>query len=138
MKHEETDEAYKSKNPSRFSVENPHITWVLLIGTVLWGIYGYMKMPQRKDPDIPVKAALIETHWPGASAERVEELVTKNVERVLASNTKISKIEPTSRSGVSVITFSVNDDIKDASQVLDDIAGRLAAIRDLPDGAGPI
>ena len=90
MKHEESLETYKSKNPSRFSVENPHITWVLLIGTVLWGIYGYIKMPQRKDPDIPVKAALIETRWPGAGAERVEELVTKNIEKVLASNTKIS------------------------------------------------
>ncbi len=127
-----------SKNPSRFSVENPHITWVLLIGTVIWGIAGYLKMPQRKDPDIPVKMALVETHWPGASAERVEELVTKTVEKVLASNSKISKIESTSRSNVSIITFAVNDDIKDASQVLDDVGGRLAAIRDLPEGAGPI
>ena len=127
-----------SRNLSRFSVENPHITWVLLIGTVIWGVYGYLKMPQRKDPDIPVKMALVETHWPGASAERVEELVTKDIEKVLASNTKISKIESTSRSNVSIITFAVNDDIKDASQVLDDIAGRLAAIKDLPDGAGPI
>ncbi|MGJ5819919.1 efflux RND transporter permease subunit [Paludibaculum fermentans] len=125
-------------NPSRFSVEHPHITWVLLIGTLLWGIYGYRNMPQRKDPDIPVKMALVETHWPGASAERVEELVTKNIEKVLASNSKISKIESTSRSNISIITFSVSDEIKDASQVLDDIAGRLAAIRDLPEGAGPI
>src|SRR5262249_40180673 len=132
------DEEIRSKNLSRFSVENPHITWVLLIGTLIWGIYGYLKMPQRKDPDIPVKAALIETHWPGASAERVEEQVTKNIEKVLASNTKISKIEWTSRSNTSIIIFYVNDNIKDASQVLDDIAGRLASIKDLPDGAGPI
>ena len=27
----------KGINPSRFSVEHPHITWVLLIGTLLWG-----------------------------------------------------------------------------------------------------
>jgi multidrug efflux pump len=125
-------------NVARFCVENPHITWVLLIGTVIWGLYGYTHMPQRKDPDIPLKAALVETQWPGASAEKVEELVTKTVEKVIASNTKISKIESTSRSGVSVITFSVSDDLKDASQVLDDIGGRLAAIRNLPDGAGPI
>ena len=36
----------ESHNLSRFSVENPHITWVLLIGTVIWGVFGYMKMPQ--------------------------------------------------------------------------------------------
>ena len=123
-------------NPSRFSVENPHITWVLLIGTVIWGVYGYLSMPQRKDPDIPVKVALVETQWPGATAERVEELVTKNIEKVLASNSKISKIESTSRSNVSIITFSVSDEIRDASQVLDDIAGRLAAINNLPDEIG--
>jgi multidrug efflux pump subunit AcrB len=139
MKHAHDFTADKdSLNPSRFSVEHPHITWVLLIGTLLWGIYGNRNMPQRKDPDIPVKMALVETHWPGASAQRVEELVTRNIEKVLASNTKISKIESTSRSNISIITFSVSDEIKDASQVLDDIAGRLAAIRDLPDGAGPI
>src|SRR5262249_40647 len=132
------DEEIRSKNPSRFSVENPHITWVLLIGTVIWGVYGYTKMPQRKDPDIPVKVALVETHWPGASAERVEELVTKTIEKVLASNSKISKLESTSRSNVSIITFSVSDDIKDASQVLDDVAGRLASIHNLPAAAGPI
>jgi len=135
MKHEHKDQGM---NLSRFSVENPHITWVLLIGTVIWGLYGYLKMPQRKDPDIPLKVALVETHWPGASAERVEELVTKTIEKVLASNAKISKIESTSRSNTSIIVFAVNDQLKDVSQVLDDIGGRLAGIRNLPDGAGPI
>jgi len=138
MKHDSQALESGGLNPCKFSVENPHITWVLLIGTVLWGVYGYLKMPQRKDPDIPVKAALVETPWPGASAERVEELVTKNIEKALASNAKISKIESTSRSNVSVIIFYVSDQIKDVSQVLDDIGGRLAAIKDLPDGAGPI
>ena len=135
--HAHVDES-ENRNLSRFSVENPHITWVLLIGTVIWGVFGYLKMPQRKDPDIPVKVALVETYWPGASAEKVEELVTKTIEKVLASNSKVSKIESTSRSNVSIITFSVSDEIKDASQVLDDVGGRLAAIRNLPDGAGPI
>lgn len=139
MKHNETHAGERDGlNPSRFSVENPHITWVLLIGTVIWGIYGYLHMPQRKDPDIPVKVALVETHWPGATAERVEELVTKRIEKVLASNSKISKIESTSRSNVSIIIFAVSDEIRDASQILDDVGGRLAAIHDLPDGAGPI
>ena len=136
MKHE-IDIAH-SKNTARFCVENPHITWVLLIGTVVWGVTGYLNMPQRKDPDIPVKAAMVETPWPGATADRVEELVTKTIEQVIASNSKVSKIESTSRSNKSVIVFSVSDELKDVSQVLDDIGGRLAAIRGLPEGAGPI
>ena len=141
MKHarpQGAEPAPEIHNTARFCVENPHISWVLLIGTILWGIYGYTHMPQRKDPDIPIKAALVETPWPGASADKVEELVTKTVEQVIASNSKISKIDSTSRSGSSVIIFSVSDDLKDVSQVLDDIGGRLAGIRNLPDGAGPV
>ena len=40
--------------------------------TCLWGVYGFLTMPQRKDLDVPVRAALTLTHWPGASSEKVE------------------------------------------------------------------
>ncbi|PWU06028.1 MAG: AcrB/AcrD/AcrF family protein, partial [Terriglobia bacterium] len=126
------------RNFARLCVEHPHVTWVLLIGTVIWGLYGYSHMPQRKDPDIPIKAALVVTPWAGASCDKVEELVTKPIEKVIASNNKISKIESISRSNQSVITFYISDDLKDISTVLDDVGGRLAAIRSLPEGAGPI
>src|SRR6185503_11057911 len=131
------DPLTESRNTARLCVENPHLTWVLLIGTVIWGVYGYTHMPQRKDPDIPLKVALVETPWPGASAEKVEELVTKTIEKAIASNSKISKIDSTSRSNMSVIVFSISDDLKEIDTVLDDIGGRLAAVKNLPDGAGP-
>jgi len=128
----------ESRNTARFCVEHPHVTWVLLLGTIVWGIYGYTHMPQRKDPDIPIKAAMVVTQWPGASAEKVEELVTKPIERVIASNSKVSKIESISRSNTSAITFYLSDQLKDVSSVLDDIGGRLDSIHNLPEGAGPI
>ena len=58
----------QTRNFSRFCIENPHISWVLLLGTIIWGVYGYFHMPQRKDPDIPIKQAMVVTPWPGASA----------------------------------------------------------------------
>ncbi len=125
-------------NSSRFFVEMPHIAWVLLIGTVCWGVYGYLTMPQRKDPEIPVKQALVITQWPGASAEKVEELVTRTVERTIASNSNVSRIESTSRSNVSTVTLTLADELKNVGPVLDDIGGRLQSIRDLPSGAGPV
>ena len=123
------DPVLQQRNTARLCVEHPHLTWVLLVGTVIWGLYGYTHMPQRKDPDIPIKAALVVTPWPGASSEKVEELVTKPIEKVIASNSKISKIESVSRSNSSVITFYISDELKDVSTVLDDVGGRLAAIQ---------
>jgi multidrug efflux pump len=136
--HSQEKKAAESRNFSRYCVENPHISWVLLLGTVVWGIYGYTHMPQRRDPEIPIKQAMVLTPWPGASAEKVEDLVTRTVERTIASNSNVATIESTSRGNVSVVILSLSDNLKQTGQVLDDIGGRLAAIHDLPDGAGPI
>ncbi|MFL6352003.1 MAG: efflux RND transporter permease subunit [Bryobacteraceae bacterium] len=125
-------------NTSRFFVENPHIAWILLIGTIAWGVYGYLNMPQRKDPDIPARQAMVITNWPGASAEKVEQLVTRTVEETVASNSNIARIESISRANVSYVTLTLSDKGSNTGQALDDIGGRLAAVNTLPQGAGPI
>src|ERR1041384_7553557 len=89
----------KMRNTARFFTENRHISWVLLVGTILWGIYGFLTMPKRKDPDIPVRQAVALVSWPGASAENMEDRVTRVVEDTLAENSKIDKLESTTRAG---------------------------------------
>src|SRR5438309_9268336 len=91
MAHETSDAEViqHTHNTSRFCVENRSITWVLLLAVVLWGIYGYVNMPKRKDPDIPVRVAVAVTQWPGVSAEKVEQLVTRPVEERIAQNTRV-------------------------------------------------
>lgn len=132
------DKQVRERNFARYCIENPQIAWVLLLATVVWGIFGYTHMPQRKDPDVPVKQALVITSWPGASAEKIEELVTRTVESTIASNSNVAYIDSTSRSNVSIVTLALRGSLKETGQVLDDIGGRLAAIKDLPDGAGPV
>src|SRR5262249_53536977 len=99
---------------------------------------GYLTMPQRKDPEIPVKQAMVITPWPGASAEKIEDLVTRPIEKTIASNSNVSRIESTSRSNVSVIIFTLADELKVVGPVLDDVGGRLGGVTNLPSGAGPI
>ena len=83
----------KSKrNISRFFVEQRHITWVMLIGVCVWGFYSYKSMPQRKDPDTPVKTAVAITPWPGVNAEKIEQLVTRKIEEKVAQNANVEKI----------------------------------------------
>src|SRR4030095_1779853 len=78
-------------NTARFSVEKRHVTWVLLIATCLWGMLGYLRMPQRKDPEFQVRTAVALIPWPGASAERVQQLVSRRVEEAGPCNTKARK-----------------------------------------------
>ena len=126
------------RNTARFFVEKRHVSWVLLIGTCLWGIYSYLHMPHRKDPEIQVRTAVSLVPWPGASAEKVEQLVTKKVEEKIAANAKVTKIESISRTGLAVIYFELDESLKETGKEFDDIKLKLDAITDLPNGAGPI
>ncbi len=132
------DALESKRNTARFFVETRHISWVLLAGTLAWGVFGYFHMPQRKDPDIPVRLAVVLTVWPGASAERVEQLVTKRVEAKIGENSKVTEIRSISRTSLSVVYLQLDERVEQPSEQLDDIKLKLDTIQDLPDGAGPI
>jgi multidrug efflux pump len=124
---------------ARFFVENRHVSWVLLVGVIAWGIWAYAVMPKRKDPDIPVRQVAVVTPWPGQSAERVEQLVTRKIEERVARNIRVSEIKSTSRSGLSVVYAEIDEMAKtDTGKEFDDIKVKLDALTDLPEGAGPI
>src|SRR5262249_13815169 len=140
MSHHKSDDEIinKTHNTARYSVETRHVTWVLLIATCAWGVFGYWKMPQRKDPEFQVRTAVAMIPWPGASAEKVEQFVSRKVEERAAGNAKIKKIESISRTGLSVVYFELVEQVKETGKEFDDIKLRLDGIRDLPQGAGPI
>jgi multidrug efflux pump subunit AcrB len=138
--HGHHDIDLSKRNISRFFVEQRHITWVMLIGVCVWGFYSYKSMPQRKDPDTPVKTAVAITAWPGVSAEKIEQLVTRKIEEKMAQNANVEKIRSISRTNISIVYVDIDENFP-GSQIgkeLDDIALKLDSIKDLPDGAGPI
>src|SRR5215510_2666897 len=102
----------RTHNTARFFTETRQVAWVLLIGTLLWGVYGYFKMPQRKDPDIPVRQALALCPWPGASTERIEELITRKIEGKIAENVKVDKIESNTRTGITAVYMTLVEGLK--------------------------
>ncbi len=125
-------------NTARFFTEYRQISWVMLLATLAWGAYGFLMMPQRKDPDTPVRIAVALCPWPGASAEKVEQLVTRKIEEKMAENSKVRKIESISRGGVAVVYVELDERVEETGKEFDDIKGKLDGIRDLPENSGPI
>jgi hypothetical protein len=127
------------RSVARFFVENRHVSWVLLVGVIAWGIWAYAAMPKRKDPDIPVRQVAVVTPWPGQSAERVEQLVTRKIEERVAQNIRVSETTSTTRQGLSVVYAEVDENARiETGKEFDDIKVKLDALTDLPEGAGPI
>src|SRR5262250_2125600 len=136
----------KGRNTARFFVEHRQIAWILLLGTVVWGWYGYKSMPQRKDPDIPVRVAVAVTPWPGVQAQEVEQLVTRPIEEKIAENSSIHPgtsadygIRSVTLPGLSIVYVQLAENVTDTKRQFSDINLKLNALSDqLPQGAGPI
>ena len=132
-------------NTARFFTENRQISWVALLIVIAWGIYGYDKMPKRKDPDIPVKEAQVICAWPGVSADRVEQLVSRKIEEKLAEVSEVRapsaeeySIKSLTLDGLSVVNVQVSYNVNDLKPVFNEMDLKLRTITDLPKGAGPI
>src|SRR5215470_9214176 len=139
MPHLPDDWLIRNKhNTARYFAENTHVAWMVLGATVLLGVFGYLKMPQRKDPDIPIKVALASCPWPGVEPNKVEQLVTRRIEEAMAQNVKVKEIKSTTRLGITFVTVTLKDETKDPALEFDDIKLRLDGVNDLPQGAGPV
>ncbi|HEV8146102.1 MAG TPA: efflux RND transporter permease subunit, partial [Bryobacteraceae bacterium] len=128
----------KEKNTARFCVENRQITWVLLIATVLWGVYGYINMAKRKDPEFPTLITAVVVPWPGVSADKVEQQLTRKIEQRVSENLRVKRTESISQGNLSIVYVTLEDDEKNPAKQWDDIDLKLKSMTDLPDGAGPI
>ena len=146
MTHENKQDSSNRRNIPRFFVEHPHISWILLLGVLLWGWFGYTSMPQRKDPDIPVRLGVAACPWPGATAQQVEQYITRRIEDVAAENKTIHPgtdadygIKSISLPGYSYVTIQLDEGITDTKRQFSDINLKLNALNSqLPQGAGPI
>ncbi|MDD1779871.1 efflux RND transporter permease subunit [Enterovibrio sp. ZSDZ35] len=114
-------------------------TRLLVLFTVLILVSGYSALstlPRAEDPALVNRWATITTAYPGASAERVEALVTEPVENELRSLDEINLIESQSKPGISVITVELNDSLTETEPVWSKIRDKLSdAVPSLPDDA---
>src|SRR6202049_2649984 len=140
------DRIEKTHNIPRFFVEHPQVSWVLLVGVLVWGWFGYHSMPQRKDPDIPVRVAVAACSWPGATAQQIEQFVTRPIEDAIAENKTIHPgtaaayvIRSISIPGYAYVYVQLAENVSDVKRQFSDINLKLNALNSqLPQGAGPI
>src|SRR5262252_201601 len=144
MPHQSDQELIQhTHNTSRFFVEHRQIAWAALVAVIAWGIYGYFSMPQRKDPDIPVRVAVAACQWPGASAQEVEQLITRPIEQTIAENKTIHPAGPgdygirsISLPGASFVYVQLAENVSDSREQFSDINLKLQALgQRLPSGA---
>jgi len=124
---------------TEFAIEKKRITLVALAIILVGGITTYRTMPRAEDPGFIVRTAQILTIFPGASPERVEQLVTDKLEKRIKEMPEVDAIHSVSKTGVSVILVDIKESYTEMRPVWDSLRRKVEAARsDLPSGVkGP-
>ncbi|MEO1583314.1 MAG: efflux RND transporter permease subunit [Planctomycetota bacterium] len=119
---------------------NRYLLWLLVAVAVVAGVSTMSTIPRLEDPRIVNRGPIVLTPFPGASAERVESLVTDPIEIALEEINEIKTLQSTSRAGLSLVSIELLDRVGagENQQIFSEIRDKLRDVEaDLPDGAGP-
>ncbi len=126
-------------NLTQFSIEKSRITFTILATIIVLGLTLYQSLSRDSMPPYTVRAATIVSSFPGASPERVEQLVTDKLEKVAQELPELKEVTSTSRTGLSVVSVILKDEIGPAKlqSVWDRLRRKINDVQGLPENVTP-
>ena len=122
-------------NITSFALKNDKVTIVFSLLLFIYGIISFLDLPRAKDPGFIIRTATVVTYFPGASAKRVEQLVTDKLEKQIQEMSEIDFIKSTSKSGVSIIFVNILEKHKNMRPIWDALRRKVEdGARQLPNG----
>ena len=116
------------------AVKRPIMTTLCFVAVVILGLFSLVKLPIDLLPDIETNTIMVITMYPGASAEDIEQNVTKPLENTLNSVEHLKHISSNSRENTSVITLEFEFGY-DIDVLTNDVRDKLDMVESsLPDG----
>jgi len=117
---------------TRYVLNNPLATGAILIGLLVLGFYGLIKMYIDFLPDITYPLIKVHIWWRGATPEEIERNIAEPVEREMATVDNLDYLESSSIEGMYTlqVNFEYGVDINVAYQDATSAMGR--AMKNLP------
>ena len=130
-------------NPIKGILRFPVVSLVFTALFVALGLHAFLDMPRTEDPSITIRIGLVLAQYPGATAEQVEEQVTRPIEKHIFKFPEVRKDKTfsTSSHGLSIINVELEDSVTDADAFWAKLRHELIVVRntEMPDGVrGPI
>ena len=113
------------------AVKRPIMTSLCFAAVIIFGIFSLVKLPIDLYPDIETNTIMVMTYYNGASANDIENNVTRPLENSLNAVEHLKHITSQSRENVSVITlqfeygYDINDLTNDVRDKLDMVSSAL-------------
>ena len=121
---------------TRAAIERNRITITIIVLAVLAGVFAFQGIPKAQDPGFTIRTAVITTRFPGASPQRVEELVTDKIEKKAQEMPEVDNITSESRTGISIIYVNFKESYRIMRPIFDDLRRKVeTVVEDLPQGS---
>ncbi|MBB4080434.1 multidrug efflux pump subunit AcrB [Lewinella aquimaris] len=124
-------------NIAKVAIENNRVTILLVLVVALMGLIGYSQLSRNDMPPFTIRVATVVSSFPGASPDRIEELITERIEQVAQEMAEVDQITSESRTGLSIVSIELDPSVRaeDMQPVWDRLRRKIDQLRpDLPDG----
>jgi multidrug efflux pump len=96
-------------NLSEWALKHRSLVLYAMVVTAILGVLGFSRLGESEDPPFTFKVMVIQTLWPGASAQQVQREVTDRIERKLQETPNVDFLQSYSKPGESMIFFNIKD-----------------------------
>lgn len=117
-------------NITELAIKHNRISWTLLFVVVLFGINAYKTMPKDYDPGFILRTAQVITQFPGASPQRVEQLITDKLEKEIQELPELDFVSSESRTGISIISVNIKESYKNMRPIWDKLRRKVDAAKE--------
>lgn len=124
---------------TRFAFKCNRLFILLLFAIVGMGLWNYFGFPSQEDPSFTIREAVVTAYYPGMSAERVENLITRRLEEKIREIPEVEHIKSSSKTDYSIIHVNVADKYFDMQTIWDNLRNKMDEAKvELPSGTrGP-
>ncbi len=125
---------------AEYSIKNRVISWVMFLLLLIGGTVSFTGLGQLEFPEFPIPQAMVNTVYPGASPEQVEEEVTLPIERAILELEYVKHIDSNTSAGMSQVMIELDEKYPaDAQpQIWDELRRKINDVQaELPPGVYP-
>lgn len=121
---------------TNYSLKNKGVVLFFYTLLIMLGASSLVNIPKQESPAFPSWNAVIITHFPGASPQKVEELITEKIEEKMKEVDDLKDITSTSKTGVSYVSLAIKEHIEEVKPIWDKVREKLTDIQgQMPQGS---
>ncbi len=113
-------------NLAHWCIKNNRTAIALFLIIAIGGVMTFINIKKDEDPDFTIRVAVVMTQFPGATPQRVEELVTDKLEEKIREIGDVKVVKSQSMTGVSIIEVELYDRVKDVDPVWQKLRNKVA------------